>query len=1140
MISLFDEAIGEADRRQRIAADPNLSAWVGASAGTGKTKVLSDRVLNLLLEGTPPERLLCLTYTRAAAAEMAERLAITLARWASMPEPELVRTLAERADEPPSGERVRAARRLFARVLDAPGGVRIQTIHGFCQSLLARFPLEARVAPHFRVAEEATAEALLLEARRTVFTAQRPDIADAIAEAAVQSTEEEFAELTGMLIKERARFARALRHYRGLNGLIAAVHRLLEVSADFTSDAAIAAACEDGCFDGPGLRRAMTALLAGGQQDQARGQAISDWLQNSGSRRQAFARYRTAFFTSTGEIRKSLISAGAASAAPGAQEALAAEADRLLALDDLCGRITVARATAALYRLADGILREYRRLKEERALLDYDDLILTARNLLKGSDIAPWVLYKLDGGIDHILIDEAQDTNPEQWEVVATLAQEFFAGEGARALRRTVFVVGDAKQSIFSFQRADPAAFQRIRQYFAERIRAAGEQFAEVPLVHSFRSAPAVLRAVDAVFARSPARDGVVPTEELLEHEAWRAGAAGLVEVWPLPPKDDPVKSGPWQPPVGRRFELKARQRLIKLLARRIQRMTSGTELLESRGRPIRPGDVMVLVRRRGQFVDFLVKELKAAGVPVAGLDRMVLMNQLAVQDLVAFGAVLLHPEDDLTLATVLKSPLVGLDEDQLFRLAAGREGRLWATLLRRADAEAEFRPAADLLRHFMSRADFLRPHKLYAELLGPKGGRRNLLRRLGSEAADPIEEFLTRALAYEREHAASLQGFLAWLADGEIEIKRELDRGQGVVRILTVHGAKGLQAPVVILPDTTQLPNAKRPLLWRPEDDLCLWVPIKKHDGRVTQQARAAAERAEAEEHRRLLYVALTRAEDRLIVCGWPANNGAAAEGSWYDLVSAGLDGVAEPSRFDFTAEGGWSGQGFRLSSPQKDPVVSMATGQPVVETAPVPEWLHREPPPEPDPPRPLAPSRPLTQEPSIRSPLGQDHGQAFRRGRLVHRMLETLPDLLPDNRAEAAHRYLALAAGDLSASERAELAAETLVVLEHPDCAALWGSGSLAEVPVVGRIGSTIIAGRIDRLLVEAGRVTILDYKTNRPPPTEPHLVPIAYLDQMAAYRAALSRIYPGAQIRCVLLWTDGPRLMPIPAELLDRRLP
>ena len=358
MISLFDEVISEAGHRQRIAADPNHSAWVAASAGTGKTKVLSDRVLNLLLEGTAPERLLCLTYTRAAAAEMSERLAKTLALWASMPEPDLARTLAERSDEPPSGDRVRAARRLFARVLDAPGGLRIQTIHGFCQSLLARFPLEARVAPHFRVAEEATAEALLLEARRIVFSSRRADIASAIAEAAVQSTEEEFAELAGMLIKERARFARALRHHRGLDGLIATVQRLLGVTPELTTDAAIAAACQDGCFDRAGLRSAVRALLAGGRQDRERGQSIEAWLADPAARAQALTRYRLAFFTTEGEVRKKLISASAGSSAPGAQEALTAEAARLLALDDLCGRITVARATAALYRLADGILQK--------------------------------------------------------------------------------------------------------------------------------------------------------------------------------------------------------------------------------------------------------------------------------------------------------------------------------------------------------------------------------------------------------------------------------------------------------------------------------------------------------------------------------------------------------------------------------------------------------------------------------------------------------------------------------------------------------------------------------------------------------------------------------------------------------------
>ncbi|HEX6102566.1 MAG TPA: double-strand break repair helicase AddA [Alphaproteobacteria bacterium] len=1141
MTLVMDRPLPDADRHQRIAADPAHSAWVSASAGTGKTKVLTDRVLNLLLEGTPPERLLCLTYTKAAAAEMAARIAETLAGWAAMPEPELARALTERADAPPSGERLRAARRLFARVLDAPGGLRIQTIHAFCQSLLARFPIEARVAPHFRVAEEATAAALLLEARRTLFAAGRPEIAAAIDEVSVLATEDDFATLTAQVIAERGRFQRAQRRHGGLEGLIAAVQKLLEVTPDLTQDLAIAAACEDKALDAAALRAAIAGLEAGGVRDQARARFIADWLADPAARARGFAAYRKAFFTEdgNGKVFERLISASGARAAPGAAEALKAEAERICRLDDLCGRIQVARATAALYRLADGILAEYRRLKAERALLDYDDLILTARDLLLRAELAPWVLYKLDGGIDHILIDEAQDTNPEQWELIGALAGEFFAGEGARALNRTVFAVGDVKQSIYSFQRADPTAFLRMQAHFAERARAAEATFAEVPLTQSFRSAPAVLRAVDAVFAQPPARDGVVPERELLKHQPHRAGAAGLVELWPLPPVGTPPQSGPWEPPVGRRYETKPRPRLIKLLARRIRALTGGEEMLESRGRPIRPGDVMVLVRRRGPFVDMLVKELKAQGVPVAGLDRMVLMDQLAIQDLVAFGEALLNPDDDLKLASVLKSPLIGLDEDQLFRLAAGRTGKLWAELRARADSETEFRPAADLLRHFLRRTDFLRPFELYAELLGPCGGRRKLLERLGPEAADPIEEFLGRALAFEREHAASLQGFLAWLAGGEITVKRELDRGLGQVRIMTVHGAKGLQAPIVILPDTTQLPQERRSLLWRKADDLCLWVPVKKLDGEVTGLARAEAERADDEEYRRLLYVALTRAEDRLIVCGWPFRGANAETGSWYDLVRAGLRDVAEPVAFDFAAEGGWTGPGLRLRSEQTGPIEPGKSVPASAEGAGAPpDWLARPAPAEPDPPRPLAPSRPSGQEPPVRSPLGEDLGKAFQRGRLIHRMLETLPDLPAKSRPEAAARYLAMTASTLDEPVRAALAAETLAVLDHPEFAALWGPASLAEVPVVGRVGGKAIAGRIDRLVVEGTRVTILDYKTNRPPPQRPEEVAEVYLDQMAAYREALARVYPGAEIRCALLWTDGPRLMEIPGALLDGR--
>jgi ATP-dependent helicase/nuclease subunit A len=454
-----------------------------------------------------------------------------------------------------------------------------------------------------------------------------------------------------------------------------------------------------------------------------------------------------------------------------------------------------------------------------------------------------------------------------------------------------------------------------------------------------------------------------------------------------------------------------------------------------------------------------------------------------------------------------------------------------------RAEDDPAFTPAVKLLSHFLARADYLRPFELYAELLGPFGGRRKLLERLGPEAADPIEEFQVRALAFEREHAGALQGFLAWLAGGDIVVKRELDRGLGQVRILTVHGAKGLQAPIVILPDTTQQVNETRRLLWRRQDDLCLWVPIKKMDGAVTGLARAEAERAEEEEYRRLLYVALTRAEDRLIVCGWPGRNGDAEDGSWYDLVRAGLRNLAEPAAFDFTAEGGWVGPGFRHRSPQTRPVEpDKAAPDAEGPAGPPPGWIAREAPGEPDPPRPLSPSRPAGEEPPVRSPLGEDLGRAFRRGRLIHRLLETLPELPAEARAEAAQRFLAMAAGDLDEAERAALAAETLAVLDHPDFAPLWGASSLAEVSVVGRIGAKAIAGRIDRLVVEGGRVTILDYKTNRPPPARPEEVAKIYLDQMAGYRQALAEVYPGAEIRCVLLWTDGPRLMELPAALLE----
>jgi ATP-dependent helicase/nuclease subunit A len=828
--------------------------------------------------------------------------------------------------------------------------------------------------------------------------------------------------------------------------------------------------------------------------------------------------------------------------------------------------IEMAGATAALLRLGAAILDAYAQHKRARALLDYDDLILGARDLLARQGSASWVLFKLDGGLDHILIDEAQDTNPDQWAVIAALADEFFTGAGARETPRTVFAVGDAKQSIYSFQRADPTAFGRMRAFFAGRARDAGQAWAKVDLAHSFRSCAAILQAVDAVFAPARARDGVLFDDEAaLRHEAVRIGQGGTVELWPPAEPAAGDAETPWQPPLDRRGAAPARSRLARLIARRIWRWTTAPDAeagddtrLLSKDRRLRPGDILVLVRRRNAFVEELVRELKRLDVPVAGVDRMVLREQLAVMDLIALGRTLLLPEDDLTLATVLKGPLVGLSEEQLFALAHDRRGTLWEALRAQANGGDPATAAAyGHLSELLARADFVPPHELFAEILTRDwgrsvSGRERLLARLGPEANDPIEELLSLTLDYEREHVPSLEGFLHWLEVGAQEVKRDMEHGRDSVRVMTVHGAKGLQAPVVILPDTLQTPQARGGLLWLaqdndPDDGLLVWSPRKDTDGPLTRAARAARQEAQEREYRRLLYVALTRAEDRLYVCGWQTG-AKTKDGCWYDLVAAALADIGEAVTFDFSAEidGGWAGDGWRLGCPQATAPESEREDLPVPAAAPepVPAWARTAPPPEPTPPRPLAPSRPGPVEPAVISPLGTDDGRRFRRGRLIHRLLQSLPDIPAAGRAAAAARLLASPLYDLSAEDQAEIAAASLAVLAHPDFAPLFGPDSRAEVPIVGLLGAgpqaAVVAGQVDRLVVAGDAVLILDYKTNRPAPRHEADVPALYLRQMGTYRAVLARIYPGRRIGCALLWTDGPRLMHLSDDILATRAP
>jgi len=1164
----------EATRLQRMGADPDVSAWVAASAGSGKTTLLVARVLRLLLANTPPDKILCLTYTRAAAAQMLNKVSETLSRWASCDEATLDKAFAEllgeRSVETPLAVRT-LARQLFARVLDAPGGLRVMTIHAFCQSLLRRFPLEAGVAPQFQLVEERDAAQLLSEAMKGVLlqAAARPQspVGRAVAAVTARIGETEFGSLMKQLRSSRSRLRRHLEREGGVDGAIKLLRERLGVSKGDTVDGALKSACAAAAFDEALLKRATDVLLAGLKSDVAAGEAMAAWLSGDEAQRvTTIEAYARAFLTEKGKIRARLATQGTIKIMPEIVDAMALEAKRITALRAKCAAIRLVEATEALLVLGSAVLDDYAARKAARAGLDYDDLVSRALTLLEDVGAA-WVHYKLDGGIDHVLVDEAQDTSPDQWRIVQALTTEFFAGKGAEraGAPRTMFAVGDRKQSIFSFQGADPDGFDAMRRWFAQRTEEVGEGLRVVPLDVSFRSVETVLDAVDNVFSDADAARGVVeePARQL-EHWPARTDQAGHVELWPLALPRDIEEPDAWAPPVERFAGDSPRERMARATAGHIAALIRSGERLDSHDRPIQAGDILVLVRTRNEFLAALVRELKERDIAVAGIDRMNLSSQLAVMDLVVLAQFLLHAEDDLALATVLRGPLVDLSDADLFELAWQRKGSLWQSLSRRRDENPSFAKAHAFLAPLLNATDYLPPFELFQAALGRSGnakpteaGRRAVIARLGHDAADPLDEFLALALDYDRRHAPSLQGFLAWFAASETEIKRDLDQGdREQVRIMTVHGAKGLEAPIVYLPDTTAQPRDTERLLWFGDDPGSnlqggvLWAPRRDDEEGLAGDLRARLGAAREAEYRRLLYVAMTRAEDRLYVGGWQDNAREIPAGCWYRLVERGMTEAGMPFAFDNRAlfrnpAEGWDGEGRRRSAARKDGVQpdKVQKALPAAGDIALPDWASRLPPPERKPLRPLAPSRPA-EAPASRSPLGADRGTIFRRGLIVHRLLELLPNLATGERRAAAARFLANPTHRLDAAAQTSLLDETLKILEAPDLAWMFGPDSLAELPLAGELAMPdgtlqAVSGQVDRIAIDATRVAIVDYKTLRPVPPDVDAVPIAYRRQLASYRALARAIWPGRRVECWLLWTEGPLAMPLSDALLDDAL-
>jgi|AntRauTorcE11897_2_1112592.scaffolds.fasta_scaffold00239_14 ATP-dependent helicase/nuclease subunit A len=1174
----FNKKALDPDFIQRQASDPKASVWLTANAGTGKTKVLTDRVLRLLLDGSAPEDILCVTFTTAAAALMQKRIREELSIWTTCTDKMLDTQLKKLVGTKPDVNLRNHARQLFARFLEAPEGIKIQTIHSLSQTLIGKFPIESGVPPSFKVMDAEDSLSLLRESQAEVLNSVQEDPESKLAAAVKMITPEvgeaEFVSLVNDIVMNRKMFRQTIAHHGSLDAAIESVYDYLETDHKVSGgqlrfqmgDESLGAAGDPPDLEA--LRAAATTLSTGAKSDVERADMLNVWLDASPAERNLmFKEYLGVFMTANREVRKRL----ATQKCVAAQPALEAEAERLTRVLEKIKSANVARGTEALMVLGDAVLSAYEKRKKALNYLDYDDLIHKADELLSEDRQSSWVLRKLPGNLQHILVDEAQDTSPEQWNIVESLMKSFLKDPEKKSTKdRTLFVVGDQKQSIFSFQGADPIEFARRKALFEKLVSGNGGTWRTVDMDITFRSSAAVLDAVDAVFAREFAARGVQADDDKpVKHRSFRKGQGGVVELNPITQGgQDTEEFQPWSIPDQMGAVSDPALDLAEQIADRIKSWLDKGEKLESRNRPIHPGDIMILVRRRSAFVDHVVRALKKRDVPVAGVDRMVLNEQIAVQDLLALGEVLLHPTDDYKLAVVLKSPLFGMTDKQLENLALDRPGSLWEALEKksksRAKSNAIYKKSFKYLDELQEQLKTDGTYKFYSNVLmrscpaSEKSGLSAIYKRLGAEAEDPMVEFLNALERFERDNPPSLQTFIGWLNAGEAEVKREigLNSAQPKVGIMTVHGAKGLEAPIVVLPDTTGIPTdnirARPRLLW-PEGErtVPLWVPNSNLENEVFKREKQIIEDMRDNEYRRLLYVAMTRAADRLYVFGHQ-NRDSLRELSWYSMMAQGL---IENLGDKLNKESLDNGE-IRLSYKVDQTTKSRPDGQNKFKKMPkmaLPVWARTSPEPEPEDQGRFTPSKVGAKKPqsghdndnapSLPSPLApvEDNSYRFKYGNASHNLLEFLPLLPVEKRETAAKAYLAQPALDLTQKQQETILKQVNTVLDNPEFEFMFGPDSRAEVTIAGNVmvngENRKLNGQIDRLAIDGDDVWIIDYKSNAKIPERPRDTPDLYVAQMAAYKHVIEQIYPDKTVKCALLWTRAAKLQVLTAPQLKK---
>ncbi|MBE6451192.1 MAG: double-strand break repair helicase AddA [Alphaproteobacteria bacterium] len=1098
-----------ATKQQNMAANPNVSVWVEASAGTGKTKVLSDRVLRLLLEGVNPAKILCLTYTKAAAVEMNNRIAQKLGKWAVIPEEKLCEDIFGITSSKPDAKLLEEAKVLFAKVLDTFGGIKIQTMHSFCEEILKRFPLEAQIAPYFNVMDDMLAkEALDNISHKLIYKAQDEPtsaIGQDISWLTSNIKELKFTQILEKITQNRNKLSQVLQNYQNFAEFLTALKNKLSIKNTLSKEDALKHFADN--LDKTLIKNIADALTQSSKTDQDRAYSLYRILENFD-----YEVYKNVFITKS-EIRGRLACKDAINIYPQIVEDMKNMAQDILDFDDLLLKIDLYQSTKAIMNIAQELNFAYDKFKQDNARLDFEDLVVITKKLLEKDNVAKWVLYKLDGGIDHILIDEAQDTSPDQWAIIKAVTDEFFAGFGQKDIVRTIFAVGDRKQSIYSFQGADSQEFDKMYKHFAHK----DENFKKIKLDVSFRSTKAVLENVNHLFSLENAKSGVVIDNEAVAHLPYRIGEAGKVQLWPLVVEQS-AADDVWYPPIERKTKQSASAKLAAMIAQKIKNMVENKDILQSKNRPVCYQDFMILVQRRNSFIEEFVRECKSIGVNVTGVDKLKILEQIAVQDLLSLTNFLLLPSDDLSLAEVLKSPLYKLDDDDLFELCHNRQSQ---SLFNRLRTNKKYATVYQELSDLIKKADYVRPFELFNYVLTTLKGREKFLSRLGSEAEDAIDEFINLSLNFEKDHTPDLQTFMQWIKKGQIQIKRELEQAQNdAVRIMTAHGSKGLQAPIVIIPDTIRLPNIKKgeDILF---DEMLAYYPLSagKYDT-VCNDIHQSNCKDAYDEYRRLLYVALTRAEDRLYIAGYK-NDDKVDENSWYGLCEQALKNIGIKN----------DDKSLVYSCKQEIDIEATSTANRKTESINTQNWIYEKAKKESPLAKPYSPSKPDDDDQIyVSSPL-KDNSHYYARGVLIHSLLQYLPvDCSLEDKIKAIDVYLEKNSDKLNKSSLLQIRKEIITLLTKPEFEEIFSKFSRAEVPIAGEIDDKIISAQIDRLVITDNKVIIVDFKTNRPAADNISSVPQVYLKQLDIYKQLMEKIYPQKIVETYILWTNTANLMKI----------